>query len=356
MRAWEAVHRALPLGAGRLEGVFGIQGESSRFSALGEEAFVPDTRSRQAAAFLLEQWSWGGQGQFSLGMRAERVRVDSDGDTQGSEPRFGPPQRRSYTPRSASLGAVVPLLAEWKASASWSYTERAPTSYELYANGVHAATGTFERGDLQQAKERGRNVDVTLQWERGADQLKVGVFHSRFANYIALVPTGEPDFVDDEDEAFPVHAFRGVRARLSGIEVDGAWRLLDGPRTLDLDSQASLVRGDNLSSGEPLPRIAPLRATLGLSLAQGPWTARAEVQHAARQSRVPSDDTATPSWTILNLAASYKATIASHDALWFVKLQNLGDRLAYNASTIATVRALSPLPGRGVMFGMRTVF
>jgi iron complex outermembrane receptor protein len=116
---------------------------------------------------------------------------------------------------------VVPLLAEWKASASWSHTERAPTSYELYANGVHAATGTFERGDLQQAKERGRNVDVTLQWERGADQLKVGVFHSRFANYIALVPSGEPDFVDDEDEAFPVHAFRGVRARLSGIEVDG---------------------------------------------------------------------------------------------------------------------------------------
>ncbi|HST46055.1 MAG TPA: TonB-dependent receptor plug domain-containing protein, partial [Luteimonas sp.] len=55
----EAVHAARPLGAGQLEGVFGVQAESSRFEALGEEAFVPTTHSRQAAAFVYEQWSLG---------------------------------------------------------------------------------------------------------------------------------------------------------------------------------------------------------------------------------------------------------------------------------------------------------
>jgi len=37
-------------------------------------------------------------------------------------------------------------------------------------------------------------------------------------------------------------------------------------------------------------------------------------------------------------------------------LTNLGDRLAYNASSIDTIRGLSPLPGRAVKAGVRVNF
>jgi len=354
---FEAVHQALPLGAGELQGVFGLQAESSEFAALGDEAFVPTTHSRQLAGFVLEQWGLGKALQLSAGLRVERVSVDSDGDADPADAKFGAAQQRSFNPRSGSLGAVYKFAPQWELSGSWAYTERAPTSYELYANGVHAATSTFERGDLQQAKERGRNLDVALQWKQGADHLKLGAFVSRFSNYIALVRSDDPDFVDDSGESFPVYGFRGVRARLYGMELEGGWRLLkQGPRTIDVDGHVDWVRGDNLSTGEPLPRIAPLRATLGLNWQQAAWTARAEVQRAQRQSRVSSDDTATPGWTQLNLSASYKTTVAGKDALLFVKLNNVGNQLAYNAATIETVRELSPLPGRALTAGLRVVF
>jgi iron complex outermembrane receptor protein len=352
----EAVHRAIPFGAGRIEGTVGLQFESSRFSALGEEAFVPSTRTRQAAAFVLERWTWGERGHFSAGARAEQVRVSSEGDADPAEPQFGPAQERQFSPRSASLGGVLNFGPQWQLSSSWSYTERAPTSYELYANGVHAATSAYERGDPQQKVERGRNVDIALGWKNGDTGVKVGVFESRFGNYIALEATGEPDFIDEEGGTVPVFAFRGVRAKLYGVEIEGTWRAMQGVRTVYVDAKLDIVRGSNLDSGEALPRLAPRRTTVGLNLLQGAWTARAEVQRANAQERMPGTDVATAGWTLVNLSASYVLNMGSRDALLFVKLQNVGNKLAYSANTIGTVRALAPLPGRGLTAGLRLSF
>jgi iron complex outermembrane recepter protein len=352
----EAVHRAVALGAGRVEGTVGVQFESASFSALGDEAFVPSTRTRQSAVFVLERWTWGDRGHLSAGVRAEQVRVQSEGDATGADLQFGPRQARSFSPRSASLGAVFNLSPQWQLSSNASYTERAPTSYELFANGVHAATSTYERGDTLQKPERGRNVDFAVAWRVGGSHVKASVFDTHFANYIALAATGEPDFVDDAGDRFPVFAFRGVRARLHGLELEGTWRALEGARTVDLDAKLDMVRGVDQDSGEALPRLAPRRATVGATLKQGAWTARAEVQHASAQRRIPADDVATAGWTLVNLSTSYALKLAGSDALLFLKLQNMGNTLAYSASTTGTVREKAPLPGRGLTAGLRLSF
>ncbi len=352
----EAVHRPVTVSGGQLEGSWGLQFDASRFSALGEEAFVPSTRTRHGAVFALEKWSWGPGGHLTVGLRAERVKVRSEGDLDPAESQFGPPDARSFTPFSASLGAVVNLGPRWQLTSSLSSTERAPTSYELFANGVHAATATYERGDPDQRLERGRNVDLALAWRSGKHRVRVGMFDSRFSNYILLATTGEPDFVDDEGEAVPVFAFTGVRARLRGMEVEGQWRVLDGPNKVDLDASLDLVRGNALDTNEPLPRLPPLRATVGLNLGAGPWTARLEVQHAAGQTRVPRYDEPTDGWTLVNLTASYTVRIGGSDALLYAKARNVGDRLAYSATATGTVRALSPLPGRALLVGVRVAY
>lgn len=351
----EAVHRPFALPLGTLDGVWGLQAESSRFQALGEEAFVPSTRTRQLAVFGLEEWKASRAWQFSAGLRGERVTVRSEGDAaDAAEPRFGAAAERRFSPRSGSLGATWKPAAGWTVSASAAYTERAPSSYELYANGLHAATGTFERGQPDQSVERGRHLELGAAWQPGQDtHLKLGVFASRFANYISLRPTGEPDIVDDEGHAHPVYAFEGVRARLRGAELEAHHTLRPG---LDLQGQLAVVRGEDLSHGEPLPRIAPLRAGLGVQWTQGAWQMGLQVEHAARQSRVPAHDSATPAWTMVNASVSTRRTLGGLDTLWFLKLQNLGDELAYNAGTIATVRPLAPLPGRSAMAGVRVRF
>jgi iron complex outermembrane receptor protein len=71
---------------------------------------------------------------------------------------------------------------------------------------------------------------------------------------------------------------------------------------------------------------------------------------------VPDDDLATPAYTLVNLSASYRLKLQGTESFIFAKLNNVGNELAYNATSIATVRPLAPLPGRGLMVGLRMAF
>ncbi|MBX3642884.1 MAG: TonB-dependent receptor [Rubrivivax sp.] len=347
----QAEHTKLDLGGGRLGGVFGLQAESADFSALGAEAFVPSTSTRHLAVFALEEYS-AGDAKLSFGARLARARLDSDGDGPG-QAQFGPPQSRSFTPFSAALGGLVKLAAQWQLSANLAYTERAPTFYELYANGLHVATGAYEQGNPALGLEKGTNLDVALAWKAkdAGHALKLGAFASDFSNYIALLATGQQ--VPAEGGPVPVYAFAGVPARMFGFELEGQWRLLSGAQQLDLDGTLDTMRATDEATRQPLPRIPPARLTLGLNWRLGDWSARIEGSHAAAQDRVPSDDPATAGYTLVNLSASYRLRFSDVDGLAFVRVNNVGNELAYNATSMATVRPLAPLPGRGVMIGLR---
>jgi iron complex outermembrane receptor protein len=346
-----------PLGV--LHGVLGLQAERLDFSALGEEAFVPDTLTRSLALFALEEAPLGPV-TLSAGLRVERVRVTSDGDAPDAEaPKFGAGAERRFTPSSASFAAHWPVGAGWALQASLGATERAPAYYELFANGVHVATGAYERGDPSLGLERSTHAELGASWTHEAQQLKLSLFNTRFSRYIALDATGrdiEQLNEDGELEAVPEYAFRAVPARLYGLELEGRTPLLQADWSLDLTAALDLVRGENRDTGEPLPRLPPLRLQTGLEAGHGAWRLGAKLRHAAEQTRVPLNDVATPSSTVLDLWLTRRAMLGGAEALWFVKLDNASDELAYNATALRTARELSPLGGRALSAGVRVSF
>lgn len=346
-----------------LAGVFGLQSENLSFSALGAEAFVPTTRTRSNALFVLEELN-AGPAVLSAGARVERVRVASDGDTaEAGAPHFGPAAERRFTPTNLSLGARAPLGGGWQIQASLASTERAPAYYELYANGVHVATAAYERGDALLAAERSRHVELGANWKQGAHSLSASLFSTRFSRFISLDASGREILIPGEngapDSRIPEYIFRAVRARWQGLEIDARTRLLQRPWALDLTAGFDAVRGDNLDAGEPLPRVAPRRLRGGLEAVFDGWRAGIGLRHAARQTRVPASDRATPGYTLLDLSASGKVAglaLAGGETTWFLRLANVGNRLAYNAGAVATVRGLAPLPGRALSGGVRVSF
>ena len=101
--------RHVPLGA--LHGVVGLQVERTRFSADGEEAFAPNSRTGQVALFAYEHWDqpWG---KVTGGLRGEQVTVESLGHP--TLERFSP-AKRSFSPvavpRSAGQWNLAPAVA-----------------------------------------------------------------------------------------------------------------------------------------------------------------------------------------------------------------------------------------------------
>ena len=234
-------------------------------------------------------------------------------------------------------------------------------------------------GDSALGKERAVQLDMGAAWKSGADSFASNAYVSRFKNYVGLIQMpgvtrnaadGEVNPVDDPlNPGFsqatgqaldPLIEFRyqQVRARFVGLEVSGNIRLSEGASRLDLALRADLVRATNLSSGQPLPRIAPARVGATLKWESGPYSASFGFDHSAAQSRVPAGDQTTSAYTLWNTGASYRSKAGPASMLWYARIDNLTNQLACSSTSILTTTVFpkAPLPGRSLKLGLQAAF
>ncbi|MGJ7494420.1 TonB-dependent receptor [Variovorax sp. RT4R15] len=365
----EARHQKI----GNLEGLIGFTSERNRFSADGEEAFAPHSRTRANALFVHEELGmpWG---KLSFGARTEQVKVRSLGYPDDPEITRFAVGERSFNPHSAALGALVNLTPQWQLTSNLAYTERAPKDYELFANGPHVATAAWEVGDPSLQKEKSVGFDLGAQWKSGANRAGVNAYVTRFRNYIGLTASGnqrdeEGNVVTDPaaTDTLAEYVYSGVRARFTGIEASGNLQLLgrdgfaraDDGSTLDLEWRGDLVRATNTDTGEPLPRIAPVRVGATLVYGNGPWSARLGFDHNAAQRRVPLVGAReTDAYTLWNASISYRMKVQRAALTWYARVDNITNKLAYTATSILTTTVYpdAPLPGRTLKVGLRVNF
>jgi len=347
----EARHQPI----GPVNGVVGAQVTQGEFSALGEEAFVPKTDTDAAALFILEELQATDRLKLSLGGRIEHTNVDPD--AAGNERFVAADKSSDFTAGSISSGAVYTLTPIWSLAATLGYTERAPTFYELYANGAHVATGTYELGDANLSKEKAVSSDLALRFDNGTHKGSVGVFYSHFSNYIGLLGTGRTlnDDGQDDPNGIPEFKYSGVRARFTGFEAQDHWKLGESRYgSFALELSGDYTRATNLDTGEALPRIAPLRLNSGLLWELNKWQARIDVEHAASQGRVPDNETGTSGYTTLGASAGYHFDVGASKWLAFVNAENLTNQTVRYASSI--LRDIAPAEGRSIQVGLRTTF
>ena len=337
---------------GPLEGVVGFQLDNARFKADGDEAYVPYSRTRSQALFVMEEWrtAWG---QLQAGARLEQVRVRSEGSPGLGSFELG---ERRFDPRSFSLAGQYRLPHGWQATAQAAHSERAPNDAELLANGAHLATQTWEVGNFNLGLEKSNSVELGLERRDAEHPMKFSVYDSRFDNFIGLLATGT------RTQDLPTYAYQGVRARLRGWEASGQSRvadnLLQSHGTLDVHWHADRVLADNQSTGEPLPRIAPWRVGLSAVYRRNAWQARLGFDHFAAQQRVPEGSANTARYTLWNAGLSYRQQASVGTLHWFARLDNAGNTLAYSPTSIltSTVPGRVPLPGRTLKLGLQWQF
>ena len=364
---------------GALQGVVGLQTENFDFSALGAEAFVPLTRTKNQAVFAFEELN-AGAWKIQFGGRIEQNKISSDGGSGSlaNAVRFGDARTRAFTAGSASVGAIYKITPALSVTSNLAFTQRAPTFYELFADGPHGATGAYEAGNPSFGKERSTAIDLAMQWKEGASSARVGIFAQKFGNYISLRRTGLARDADSNGndvgvtacadgtsvesgciaKLLPEFRYSAISARFAGFEIEGKQRLIDGLYTVDVEAKADYTRADDRTNHEPIPRVAPLRVTGGLVWAMGDWGARVEAQNVAKQNRFSSDDIGGPTggYTFINAAATYGFKMDRFGGTVFLRGTNLTDRKAFNASSVDTIRGLAPLPGRGVKAGVQVNF
>lgn len=356
--SFEAGHAKL----GNLSGVVSYQFSNTNFEALGDEAFVPSVNTQNQSFYLYEELGIN-EHKITFGGRLGHSQVNSK---DSANPNFGAGQNSSFNPNSFALGGLYKLNNNWSVTGNLSHNERAPSYFELYANGAHVATGQFEVGNTSFNKERSNGIDAQLRWKDSKNSFSLGAYYTRFSNFIGLFDTGNSRGMDGElnptdadndgvadgsgEDILPEALFNAVPATFKGLEAEGKLNLTDN---LDLTVRGDYVHAKDKRSNDYLPRISPLRLGAGVQYSLNAFSARLDVLRAFKQTNTADNELDTDGYTNVTAMLAYKLPTKLNVEL-FAKANNLlNDEIREHASFL---KDISPAGERALLIGMRADF
>ncbi|MBU2048278.1 MAG: TonB-dependent receptor, partial [Gammaproteobacteria bacterium] len=195
---------------GGWDGAFGLQFGNSDFGAKGEEAFVPDTATKNIGLFLLQEKQFG-PFKLELGGRHDQVKLDPTGDYRA----------RTFGATNLSAAGIWTLNDAVDLRFGIDSSERAPTNEELYAAGPHIATRSLEIGDANLKTERGQRVELGIHTHSERVDFSASIYQTRFKDFIYLADTGVV-------ESLPVRLWTQQDATFKGAEAEALFHLFEG--------------------------------------------------------------------------------------------------------------------------------
>jgi iron complex outermembrane receptor protein len=292
---------------GRWAGAVGVSGMANSFDKFGAETLIPNTEVKSGGLYVFEQAEYGRWG-LSLGGRYDYRRLDAESDAELGVTA----QRRTYNSVTGNVGLLYHLSEPMALVLNVGRGFRAPSSFDLFANGVHEGTVAFERGNPGLQTEHSLNTDLAFRVQTVSLRAEVGVFANYIQNFIFSRPTTETDSAS----RFQIFDVSQGDARLVGIESAFEYH---PTRYLHLQGTADYTQGQNRTSNQPLPSIPPFRATYTVRL-EGDRAAWLESPYFsiggesnARQTRLDPTEAeffaesgyAPDSYTLLNFGAGF---------------------------------------------------
>ncbi len=333
-KQWEGRLELVQKKWGNLSGAWGMQASHRDFEVVGDEAFVPPSLTDQIGVFSVQRLDIGAVA-LEAGLRFESQQLEADGIGYD----------RKFQTISVSGGASYTFADHWLTGVSAYRTERAPTAEEVLANGPHAATFTFERGDPSLGKETATGVEVTLKKSQGRFTGSLNAYYTAYDDFISEQFTGEIE------DGLRVVQFTPVSARFYGFEAEAAVEVWRGANaSLTLDAQADYVRAHDTTNGRPLPRIPPLRLTGGIEYAEDRFSARAEVQWADGQDRFGVAELPTGGYTTLNVSLDWHPFV-NRSVVLMLEGRNLTDAEIRHSTSF--LKDYLPAAGRNIRLGIR---
>jgi len=324
-------------------GTSGIQYLNRNAKIRGEEKFLPDSRQKQTGLFTLQTLVTG-PWRLEAGARIEFSKLTAQADEELATPAFS----RSFTTVSSSLGAQYEFTPGWRAGLSLSRSARAPSIDELFANGPHGGSQSFEVGDPNLNPEKSLGVEASLHSTKGPVQFTGNLFYTHFANYIFQSPTGA---IEDE---LPVFRYRNGQANFYGFEAQASAKLGEALGVKwGSQLQADAVHATVTDFG-PAPFMPPLRLLGALTGESGQFDGRLEIERAFAHDRTAPIETETPGYTMVNASLDWHVFEANPALSLSLQANNLFDVEARRSTS--QLKDFAPLAGRDIRLTARLGF
>lgn len=313
---------------GNLSGTFGFSGFTRDYNSIGAEAPAPHTQQHSFAVYGLERVDLERIG-FQFGGRLEQNGYNPEGTFR----------KRNFIGFSGSAGARVPLWTGGSFVANYQHSFRAPALEELYNNGPHPGILVFDIGNPNLKPEHGDGFDSSLRHHSEGLRIEVGAYYYNISNYVYTAFTG----AFDASSHLPIADYAQGNSRYTGLEASVETRVM---RLLWLGAKVDYVRAELTGRNKPLPRIPPLRGTLGLDWRYQNFSLRPELILADGQTRVFDNETPTAGYALFNVNASYTFVTRRVSHILSINGHNLGNKLYRNH--LSFIKEIAPEAGRAL--------
>ena len=325
----ELVHN--PLGA--WEGVIGTQYGQQKLELTGEEAFLAPNTTKKWSVFALEHAQLNDV-HVELAARVDQQKIDID---DSSKKDF------DGSAFSVSGAANWEFAPNYKLSLVTSHQERLPLAQELYADGGHFATNTYELGNDQLSKEKSNNVELGFHYDDNTFDYHVHVYHNWFDEYIYAQTL-------DRYKDFRLVQYAQDKAKFYGAEAEAGYQISP---IYKLRVFGNYVRGKIDNDNAPRVPAGRLGTKLNADF-DDHWSGSAEYYHVFQQDKIAAYETDSQSYNMLNLGVAYSGNYSNvSDYRVFLNANNLLDDQVYqHASFLSTI----PQVGRNFSVGVNFSF
>jgi iron complex outermembrane receptor protein len=223
--------------------------------ATGKQFFIPNFIANTYGAYAVSKYSkkrWYAE----LGLRYD-VRNQSRYINQNNQVLSND---LSYQNISFAAGLSYQLNSEWKLSSNASSAWRPPGINELYADGLHAALATYEKGNANLQAERSYNFEMGIKHQNEKWQAEFNLFRNYMDNYIYRLPT--KTIVTNFRGSFPLFEWSQTNAVIYGSELLFNYSI---NKNFLASLNASFLYADDISYARPLIFIPANRSKLSLN-------------------------------------------------------------------------------------------
>jgi len=333
------------------EGVLGLQFSQRKFSAVGEEAFIPATDIDSVALFAVQSVEVGDR-IYEFGLRGERQQLaQAQGGCDDADLSW-----------SGSASSIWRVRDDTNLVMSLAHSQRSATVEERYSNIdtscnamavpdliAHAATQRLEIGNPHANKERSTNLEVGLRKHLGAFTGEFNVYYNDIADFIYLYDSNQ--FANDVE----ISRYLQQDAVFSGFEAEMSVPVRrSGDHLTEMTLFSDYVRAKFDNAGN-VPQIPPLSYGVELSHSHINWQAKLRLTNIADQRKTAINESSTNGYTLLNFYADYHLQFGGGDmAYLFLKGSNLLDETIRHHTSL--LKDVAPAPGRAMEVGLRWEF
>ena len=311
--------------------------------------WTPDTREINFALFsLFERKIFGWIAQFSF--RTELLIIDpKSGSHRLSNMESAEVIRRYFN----SLSTSFQLSKKWsdlEASISTMLTSKAPQIEDLYSDGPHLGTYSYEIGNPTLRLERTIGIEANAKYVLTKGWMRLSSYLNYSPNFHISSKMGDgykpgADWIEwGSGSAGWLYKYQmiGAETAITGLEADFIYLA----KYIRISGSLSGILGQNLNTNQPLILIPPPKAILNLELNQRKFLTKVQIVRSFEQNRLGLFETKTASYSLVNIHGIYnldnKVSGKKHKIALY--MNNVFNVRYYNH--LSRIKDIMPEPGR----------